>query len=129
MRVRATLIALTILSSGCTVAPVRTETPIDLVGDISSPAFTGWYIDYCNGRGLTKVFPNCAQIGGEIYKVMFHGTRTPQSSSSQSLVIAFPAHALSREYNARVHVHLVKAPDAFAHETGIAYLASEWSDT
>jgi len=123
MRIRAILAALTIFASGCTPAPVRIDTPVDLIGQISNPDFTGWYIDYCSGGGLTKVFPSCTQIGGEIYKVTLHA-----SSSSQSLVIAFPAHALSHQYRARVHVHLVKAPDAFANETGITYLASEWSD-
>jgi hypothetical protein len=120
---RAALMALTILSSGCAPEPDRIDTPADLVGEISRPVFTGWYIDYCNGGGLTKVFPNCAQVGGEIYKVSLLGERT-----QAGFPIAFPAHALSSEWHARVHVHLVKAPEAFARETGIAYLAREWSD-
>ena len=123
MGVRAILAALPIFAQGCTPAPVRIDTPVDLIGEISSPDFTGWYIDHCSGGGLTKTLPNCTQIGGEIYKVTLQG-----SSATRSFVIAFPAHALSHQYRARVHVHLVEAPSAFANETGIAYLASEWSD-
>jgi hypothetical protein len=123
MRVRVILAVLPIFASGCALAPVTIDTPVDLVGEISNPDFTGWYRDYCSSGGLTKQISSCMQIGGEIYKVTLRG-----GGSTHSLVIAFPAHALSHQYRARVHVHLVKAPDAFSNETGIAYLATEWSD-
>ena len=126
--VRTAIAALFILLSGCASALVQIDTPVELTGEISNPVFTGWYIDYCNGGGLTRVSPNCAQIGGEIYKTTLSGMQPPRSGSPQSLVVAFPAHALSREYHARVHILLVKAPPDFARETGIAYLAREWSD-
>jgi hypothetical protein len=128
MRVLVTLAALTLSIAGCTILPPRIETPTDLIGEVSNPVFTGWYIDHCNGDGLTKELPrNCIQVGGELYKVMLRNVRAPQGES-QSLIIAFPAHALSSEYRARVRIHLVKAPDAFARETGITYFASEWND-
>lgn len=129
MRVRKTFAALTILLSGCTSPPLQIATSVELVGEISNPAFTGWYTNYCNGGSLTKASPNCAQVGGEIYKAVLLGVQTPGSSSPQNFVIAFPGHALSREYRARVHVYLVRAPDNFTHETGIAYLVREWSDS
>ena len=126
MLIRVVLAALAILSSGCSLIPDRIETPIDMVGEVSRPEFTGWYIDSCDGR-LIKTPPNCVQIGGEVYKVLLLGARTPESTAAHEIIIAFPAHALKPNYRARVHVHLVKAPDAFEHETGIAYMAREWS--
>jgi hypothetical protein len=118
----------TLSIAGCTILPARIDTPADLIGEVSNPVFTGWYIDYCNGSGLTKELPkNCVQVGGELYKVMLQNVYTPQRKS-QNLVIAYPAHALSSEYRARVRIRLVKAPDAFARETGITYYASKWSD-
>lgn len=126
-------IALALLSGwalcGCAALPPRLELPASVVGVVSQPVFTGWFRDYCQGGQLVDSTPDCLQHGGEVYRATLLDVRTESGAPlARRLVIAFPAHALSRAYSGRKRIELVAAPVPFAAATGIDYLAHVWSE-
>jgi len=115
--------------AGCAASPANITTPIELIGTVSKPVWTGWYKDFCEAEKITPSTPSCLQVGGEIYRVVLLGARTPGGARiARKLIIGFPAHALPREYRDEKRVQLVNAPDDFRTATGIQYLVSEWDD-
>jgi hypothetical protein len=130
MSIRGVLTAWTILLTACSGIPVIIETPVTLVGVVSKPTFTGWYVNFCANGQLTDSLPVCAQIGGEIYKATLLDSETLDGKGMvRKLVIGFPAHALPPDYRARKRIQLERAPDDFKAATGIAYFARNWSDS
>lgn len=126
-------IALALLSAwalcGCASLPPRSELPASVVGVVSEPVFTGWFQDDCRGGRLVDSTPDCLQHGGEVDRATLLDVRTESGAPlARRLVIAFPAHALSRAYSGRKRIELVAAPDPFAAATGIDYLAHVWSE-
>jgi hypothetical protein len=129
LQFHATLAATTLMLSGCVTSAANFETPIDLIGMVSNPVFTGWYKNFCEAGHLT-ISPECLQVGGEIYRVTLLDARTPKGNKiSQKLLIGFPAHSLPRNYRGRKRIRLDKSPEEFRTATGIEYLVTDWSDT
>jgi hypothetical protein len=116
--------------SGCAVDAFPVETPVEVVGTVTNPKATGWTRDFCDeGRPVLSA-PNCAQIGGEIYRATLINVRAPDRRLiAKKLTIGFPAHALTRKYRGTKRLRLERAPDDFRNATGIAVLATDWSDT
>lgn len=130
MTARIILATCVLIVAACAANPTHVVTPIELVGIVANPTYTGWYIDYCNDSQPTKSAPNCVRIGGDIYKANLLDAREPGGTySARKLVIGFPAHALPKTYRERKRMRLEMAPDDFRNETGILYLATDWSDT
>jgi hypothetical protein len=101
--------------------------PIDVVGTVSKPRYTGWQLDYCEVQEPTDPDKLWFSHGGEIYKVTLSDVRTPEGRKIVSkLIIGFPAHALRRDWQARKRLHLVKAADDLRKDTGLEYVASHW---
>ena len=119
-----------LVTGACTANSVHVTTPIELVGIVSEPTFTGWFVDFCHGRQLTESLPDCVQVGGEIYRATLLNAQTPQGSNvAHKLVIGFPAHALPKSYRHKKRIYLVTAPEDFRNATGIVYFARDWGDT
>jgi len=116
--------------SGCAVISIPIETPIEVVGMVTNPKGTGWARDFCDeGRPVLSA-PNCAQIGGEIYRVNLINVRAQNHSLiAKKLIIGFPAHALTRKYRGTKRLRLERAPADFRSATGIEILATDWGDT
>jgi hypothetical protein len=116
--------------SGCAVVSAPLETPVEVVGTVTNPKGTGWTRDFCDeGRPVLSA-PNCAQIGGEIYRVKLINIRGKDSRLiAKKLTIGFPAHALTRKYRGTKRLRLERAPADFRNATGIEILATDWSDT
>jgi hypothetical protein len=120
---------MTLALSGCTVDVVRVETPIEVVGLVTNPRGTGWTKDFCDQGHLVVSAADCAQIGGEIYKVKLLDVRTPNRKLiAKELIIGFPAHALTRKYRGIKHLRLERSPEDFRNATGIELVATHWSD-
>ena len=116
--------------SGCAVEAVRVEPPIDVVGMVKNPRGTGWTKDFCDEGRLVVSAPNCAQIGGEIYKVDLLNVRALRNEViAKKLIIGFPAHALTRKFRGIKQLRLERSPDDFRKATGIELVATNWSDT
>jgi len=74
--------------------------------------------------------PNCAQIGGEIYKVDLLNVRALRNEViAKKLIIGFPAHALTRKFRGIKHLRLERSPNDFRKATGIELVATSWSDS
>jgi hypothetical protein len=100
---------------------------MDVVGIVSQPTLTGWYVDFCNEGQLKASFHDCGQIGGEIYRATLLNVQTPKGTDViPKLIIGFPAHALPKSYRDKKRIHLVMAPEDFRKATGIVYFARDW---
>jgi hypothetical protein len=113
--------------TACSTIPVPLELPMDVVGIVSKPLYTGWQLDHCKDEESADSPTTCINIGGEIYRVTLLDVRTLSGKRIvPKLIIGFPAHALRDDYRARMHLHLVKASESLRNGTGIEYFASEW---
>jgi hypothetical protein len=130
MKIPVAAVVCTVCLIGCAARDVRISTPETLIGTVSNPQFTGWYVDYCNGGALVETAPNCMQMGGELYRVILLNPRSEAGGRlARRLVIGFPAHALPTQYREEKRVRLVPASAEFAEATGIRYVATKWDDT
>jgi hypothetical protein len=130
LKLRIVLAIGAFLLTGCVTHPDHLGTPVELIGTVTNPVFTGWYRDFCEAGQLRDSSTNCIQIGGEIYRVTLLDARTLEGKSiAHQLIFGFPAHALPRHYRSRKRVRLQTSPDDFRMATGIEYLAGEWDDT
>src|SRR5690349_7175808 len=99
VRSRAAIATLSLVTAACSATPLSVAPPIELVGTVSNPRTTGWYIDYCDNDAVTHVLPECVRIGGEIYKVVLRGVRDSSGIEvTPKVVVGFPARALPRGY-------------------------------
>jgi hypothetical protein len=113
--------------SACTTTTVPLTLPIDLVAKVSNPTHTGWNVDFCHDGKLINSLPECAQLGGEIYRVELLHTRTSSGAAVVSTrIIGLSAHALDKDYRFKASIHLEEAPKDFRESTGIEYLARDW---
>ncbi len=129
MRSRAGIVTISLVVGACSAAPLSVAPPIELVGDVSNPRATGWYLDFCDNGTVTFGLPKCIQSGGEIYEVALRGARDSSGAAViPKLVIGFPAHALPRSYRVKARVYLEKAPVELSKSTGIEYLARRWDE-
>jgi hypothetical protein len=100
------------------------------MGVVSKPTYTGWMVDYCGDDVPVPSLPQCAQIGGEIYRATLSEVRTLEGNRiSQRFIIGFTGHALPKHYRDTKRLCVEKAPDDFRAATGIEYLVRRWSDT
>jgi hypothetical protein len=116
--------------SGCVADAFPVETPVEVMATVTNPKGSGWTRDFCDGGRPVISAPNCAQIGGEIYRVTLINVRTlDHRLIAKKLTVGFPAHAITRKYRGTKRLRLEKAPDDLRSATGIAILATDWSDT
>jgi hypothetical protein len=123
------MLCVALVLTACAGDAIRPESPIDVVGTVTNPRGTGWTKDFCDGGHLVVSAPDCAQIGGEIYKVNLLDVHTSDGRRiARKLVIGFPAHAITRKYHGTKRLRLERSQEDFRKATGIELVATDWSD-
>ena len=117
----ATVTLLLLGFTACASSPAPLALPLEVTGTVSKPKRTDWQLDFCGAE------PGCVQIGGEIYEVTFRNVRTLSGRRVASeLRIAFPAHALTAKYRAKVRLHLYATSAGLKEGTGLEYIGRDW---
>jgi hypothetical protein len=127
MNLRAAPTICILALAACSTISVPLEMPMDVVGTVSEPHYTGFQLNHCKDEESAKSVTTCINMGGEIYRVSLLDVRTSSGRIiAPKLIIGLPAHSLRDDYRARKHLHLVKASEDLQNGTGIEYFASDW---
>ncbi len=128
MRWRAPLLPCLLAFTGCTASTAPLQMPMDVVGVVSKPIYSGWQIDNCGGGQAVNPSTACLRPDGDIYKVILLDVRTRDGMPvARKVAAGYPGRALPRDYRATRLLRLVKSSDSLREDTGIEYVAIDLS--
>lgn len=130
--IRKIVFSATVALAGCATISETPQTPALVTGTVTRPEFTGWYRNFCSALELVDFEPStgdCWSHGGEIYKARLENPRVVGGRRlGRSIIIGYPAHALTPQYRSTTDMVLQPAPKAFRDRTGIFYLATDYGN-